>query len=330
MKNLSYIYIGFVVLTAAACSNNASDELDLNGNIQLRATVGNLIVNSRAGIAGAEADPYLPQDGVPFEAAVWVRNYDGYYENSPTGDTNLPVHTTVKFDGSQMAYLMYDNKNLKYPTDNKKVYCVGLYPVSEPLKWKTTDNKIVSHPINGETDLMFAPEIEGSWNLKFTTQQYEHLLTWIKINICATSHDAVDAWGTIKQICITSDSEVQVDLKSGTYKYIGEQLIYTMSNSCTLSTSIHEVGSVFCSPEKEYQVTVITTNKNGKVEARTIPLSLNLIDIDDGDKTTEVTHEDQARGKCFVFSLYFTPHKVIDGVCTLNSWNNQNEDIYLN
>ncbi len=329
MKILS-IYISFIALTMAACSENTSDGPDLSGNIQLKATVGDLRINGRAGIKGAEAAPYRPQDGKPYEAAVWVRNYDGDYENNPIGDTNLPVHTTVKFDGSQMAYVLHDNKNLKYPTDNKKVYCVGLYPVSEPLKWKTTDNKIVSHPIDGEADLMFAPEIEGSWNLNFKTQQYEHLLTWIKINICASSHDAVDAWGRIKQICITSDSEVQVDLKNGTYQYIGEQLIYTMTSSTTLSTSIHEVGSVFCSPEKEYKVTVITTNKSGDVEARTIPLTLNLIKIDDGDKVTEVTHEDQARGKCFVFSLYFTPHKVIDGVCTLNSWNNQNEDIYLN
>lgn len=319
----------FVFLTMAACSETASDEPDLNGNIQLGVTVGDLQISSRAGV---EADPYLAQDGKPLKAAVWFRNYDGDYENNPDAKTNLPVHTTVEFNGSQLTYVLYDKKNLKYPTGNSKIYCVGLYPVSEPLQWKTTDNMIVSHDINGNQDLMFAPEIEGCWNQNFPLQRYEHLLTWIKINICATSHDAVEAWGMIEQIYIHSDDEVTIDLKGGScsYKESGQKKIPVMSNSSLLSTSTHEVGSVFCSPETEYKVTVQTRNKSGKMEERTITLPLNLIDIDNDDYMTEVTTEEQARGKCFVLSLYFMPHNVVDGICTLNSWSNQNEDIYIN
>ncbi|MEY8685095.1 hypothetical protein AB9N12_02795 [Bacteroides sp. AN502(2024)] len=323
MKKLSLVYIGFVFLTMAACSESASDEADLSGNIQLGVTVGDLQINSRAGVT---AVPYLPQEGKTFEAAVWFRKYDGDYENKPDASINLPVHTTVEFDGSQLKYVFYDNKNLKYPTDNTNVCCIGLYP---KLNWETTDNKVVSHSINGAEDLMFASEIEGSWNRHFPPQQYEHLLTWIKINICASSHDAVDAWGMIEQIYVTSDSEVQIDLKNGSCQYVSPQLIPAMNSSKLLSTSIQEVGSVFCSPEKEYKVTVETKNKSGVVEKRTIPLTLNLIDVEHDDKITNVTQESQAKGKCFVFSLYFTPHNVIDGVGTLNSWSNQNEDIYL-
>lgn len=36
-----------------------------------------------------------------------------------------------------------------------------------------------------------------------------------------------------------------------------------------------------------------------------------------------------AWGKLFILSLYFTPFNIIEGTCTLNYWNDQNEDLYL-
>ncbi len=47
------------------------------------------------------------------------------------------------------------------------------------------------------------------------------------------------------------------------------------------------------------------------------------------DTIEPITDPAEAIGRCFVFSLYFTPYSVISGVTTLNSWDNQNEDIYL-
>jgi len=329
MRNLNFIYMGFVFLTMAACSEIASDDSVRSGNIQLCATVGDLQIDGRS---GASAAPFLP--GAPLEADVWFRNDNGGYENNPDGETNLPVHTTVTFEGSKLTYVKYDNKDLKYPSDKSKVCCIGLYPKSDPTKseWKTTDNKIVSHRINGEEDLMFAQEMKGSWDQKFPPQEYKHLLTWIKIDICASSHEAIDAWGTIKQISVTSDSEVKVNLIDGTWQYESPKPIDTMKDEDVdvfLSTSIYEIGSVFCSPELEYKVTVVTKNKGGVEESRTISLKLNLIDVENNDKVTELEKESDAMGKCFVFSLYFTPYDVIEGTCTLNSWSNQNEDIYV-
>ncbi len=325
MKNLRYIY-GLAFLMMAACSENDPEESAISGNIQLGATVGDLQINSRV-----TAAPYLPQKGEPLNAAVWFRNEGGGYEDNPALPTYLPVHTTVTFDGLQMTHVTYneDNKEyyLKYPTDHDvKVYCVGMFPQSG---WSTTDNIVVTHAINGSEDLMFAKEIEGSWKQRFPTQEYKHLLTWIRITICASSHEAIDAWGTIKQITVNSDSEVSVNLETEEYTYGGEpQQIETMSKDVTLTTAIQQVGDVFCSPKTAYTVTV-TCIKNGEEITKNVSLPLNIIHVNENDRVELVTDESQAIGRCFVFSLYFTPNDVIEGECMLNSWSNQNEDVLL-
>lgn len=325
MKNLKFIYTGVVFLTMAACSESALDKPDMRGNIQLGATVGDLQINSRA-----TADPLLTQQGDTLKAVVWLSDKMGEYGENPDSITNLPIRTKVEFKGSQLEYVYDDEeKNIQYPADDKLVYCIGLYPDSG---WETSNDKIVEHGINGVEDLMFASRITGKWTNHFNLQRYEHLLTWIKINICATSHDAVDAWGTIEQITVNSDSNVTIDLETGKYSYGGDpqeiETITAGSDDIHLSTATHEVGSVFCSPEKGYTVTVTSKNKNNEEIEQTVKLNLNIINVDD-DSIKEVSEEEDARGKCFVFSLYFTPHKVIEGVCTLNSWYNQNEDIYI-
>ncbi len=323
MKNLRYIY-GLAFLMMAACSENDPEESAISGNIQLGATVGDLQINSRV-----TAAPYLPQKGEPLNAEVWFRNENGGYEHNPVLPTYLPVHTTVKFDGLQMTHVTYKEEYfLKYPTEHDvKVYCVGMSPQSG---WRSTsDNTVVTHAINGSEDLMFAKEIEGSWKQRFPTQEYKHLLTWIRITICASSHEAIDAWGTIKQITVNSDSEVSVNLETEEYTYGGEpRQIETMSKGVTLTTAIQQVGDVFCSPEKAYTVTV-TCIKNGEEIKKTVSLPLNIIHVDKNDKVESVTQERQAIGRCFVFSLYFTPNDVIEGECMLNSWSNQNEDVLL-
>ncbi len=326
-------------MTVPACSESGSDERAGSRDIRLGAAVGDMPVSSRA-----VADPYLgstPSAANPFKAAVWFRKVVGDYTNSPEADTNLPVHTSVTFDGPQLEYVYGDaassQNSLKYPTDDSEVCCVGLYPDDEG--WETTDNVTASHKIDGTADLMFAKEISGNWNSPFSTQRYDHLLTWVKINICATSHEAVDAWGKILHIYISSDHEVEIDLENGTCKYIpatsGEVYLPTMHKGAedhpdtpiVLSTATQEVGSVLCSPKTEYTLKIVSQNKSGNEETRIITMNLTL--MNDDDTITDVTNYEDAIGKCFVFSLYFTPYSVIEGVCALNSWNNQNDDIYL-
>lgn len=320
MRSLRFIYVGFAVLMAVACSEDVRNEPVADGDIQLGAAVENLQINSRA-----VANPF--HGGQPFTAAVWFRHHDGVYEDNPDATTSLPVHTNVEFDASLQAYVWYNNKNLKYPAADTEVKCIGLYPATD---WNTSDNINISHDIDGEADLMFAKEITGKWTEKFPVQEYGHLLTWIKINVCASSHDAVASWGSIQQIEISSDSKVTVvNLQTGQCQYSGEQMIETISagGGVSLGTTAREVGSVFCSPEKEYTVKVTAINQIGETVEKTITLKLNLMDAN--GEITALENERDAIGKCFVFSLNFMPYDVIEGMCALNAWNSQDESIYI-
>jgi len=315
-----------------ACSKSDADECAESGNIRLSAAVGNIETGSRT-----VADPYLgttPSLAKPLESAVWFRVGDaGVYEDKPASETNLPVHTGVTFNGPQLEFVYSGTNNLKYPTDNTPVYCVGLYP--NDGGWTANgDCTKASHPIDGAKDLMFAGEIRGIWDDPFGSPlEYEHLLSWVKIAVCATSHDTAEAWGDIEQISINSKSGVEVDLKTGvpTYYNTGDtdRFVNTMGSPVGLQTTMHEVGSVLCSPETRYTLRVKTKNNPTEKEI-SLKLSLMGKDPDTQEETlTQFSDPSLARGKCFVLSLYFKPYNVIEVVCILNSWNNQSEDIYL-
>ncbi len=314
-------------MAMAACSENGTGEIGGSVDIRLGAAVGGIQAGSRI-----VADPYLGTVPKQFESAVWFSNTAGVYEHNPSATTCLPCRTAVTFRSTQLEYVYYtaENlpaKNLQYPTDDSKVYCVGFYP--NDGDWTTSDNTNVSHPIDGRDDLMFAKEIDGTWNRHFDTLRYEHMLTWVKIAVCATSHDTANAWGRIEKINVTnSKSNINIDLQTGSCSYGGEPKTIETMNADTpipLHTTMHEVGSVLCSPETEYTLMIKTENN---AEPKTITLDLRSMSAD-GDTLTDIAEPGQARGKCFVLSLYFKPYNVIDAVCVLNAWNNENEDIYL-
>jgi len=328
-----------------ACSESDADAGPDSGNIRLDAVVGAIETGSRADAdPGAGTNPYYaypyrgttPSEDNSLDAALWFRlgEAGSVYENNPSAMTNLPVHTAVNFKGPQKEFVLYGGKNLTYPTDaTASVCCVGLYPNDEGQDGGWTlgpDNMSASHPIDGVTDLMFAKEISGTWNAPLASLRFEHLLTWVKIAICATSHDTAEAWGAIEQIrIVNSKSNVSVDLKSGTPTYSNADPaghpINTLDSPVELLTTMHEVGSVLCSPEMEYTLEIKTANNT---DLKKITLKLDLMDLKD-DSLKPIENADQARGKCFVLSLYFKPYKVVEAVCILNSWNNQSEDIYV-
>ncbi len=320
---------------AAACSESDAEHCAPDSNIQLSVAIGDIETSSRAATDPVEANPYrgsTPSVTNPFDTAIWFREDGGVYNNAPTEPTYLPIHTSAKFTGPQLTYVFYrdaasNEYNLQYPTDNTNVYCVGLYPKDG---WETTDGQVVTHPIDGQSDLMFAAEKSGTWNVHFDALEYNHLLTWIKIAVCATSHHTAEAWGDIEQITITGQSGLKIDLMTGACTYDGNYSPRTVKLLDTngpdnpkvhINTTMHEVGSIFCSPETSYTLTIKTTNNT---EARSITLD-NLLD----ENGAILTDPNDARGKCYVLSLYFKPYNVIEGACLLNAWSNQNEDIYL-
>ena len=64
----------------------------------------------------------------------------------------------------------------------------------------------------------------------------------------------------------------------------------------------------------------ITTEFGGE---KTIDISLSDLDY------VEISDPAETVGKLYILRLYFNPFNIIEGTCTLNYWNGQNDDLYL-
>ena len=355
------IYIALISLLAACDRFEATNDY----HIGLKAGVGEIGTVSKS---TAIADPYegtTPTSGKPLAAEVWFSRSATSFPDSIEDDaTNLPSHTTMTFNSEAATYAYFDkngNKSsepgeeIKYPTDATNVYCVGFHPVTDKVHptdgWSTTDGFHVSHPINGSEDLMFADVISGTWDSHFQPQEYKHLLTWIKVNVCAMTMETAKQWGKVTKITISSKSSVNIDLSkakghSEKITYGGDDqtlVIYDDPTGTDLSLTSQVLGSVFCSPmtisvpvvgndgqqtgENKtlagYTVS-ITTKPEGSTEITTT-IKVGLSDLDYND----VRDPGSTVGKLYILSLYFNPFNIIEGTCTLNYWNGQNDDLYL-
>lgn len=322
MKGLYMLYgIGIVAALSVACSDSLED---MEGcDIALNAVVSDIQSSSRASVA-TPFKGVAPTESSILSADVWFSTTSGEYGNNGTAPTYLPCRTTVDYKGvlvkpTNGAY------NLKYPigTDaDKPVYLVGF----SPSGWTTTNGTSASHAIDGSQDLMYAPEVYGTWTNPIEEQEYRHLLTWLKVCICATDPEAITAWGKVTKISVESNGQVDITAlgsNGGTIAYSGATPIVALDTPKNLQTTMQEVGSVFCSPEIEYTVTVETSLGGTKC----IEIPLNILNPD--DSLTAITDEGQAVGRLFILTLYFNRFDLVEGVCTLNSWNNQDEDLYL-
>lgn len=340
------IYIALISLLAAC---DRFEETNDYHHIGLKAGIGEIGAASKSTTV---ADPYegtTPTSGNPLTAEVWFSRSVGSFLHDPTADaaTNLPCHTTMTFNSEAATYAYFDKngdsssqpgEEIKYPTDATTVYCVGFHPASD---WSTTDGIHVSHPINGCEDLMFADVIEGTWNDHFETQNYKHLLTWVKVNVCAMTMETARQWGKVTEITVSSKSSVSIDLSKGTgasdkVTYGGDNqslVIYDDPTGTELSLTSKDLGSALCSPMTVsdpvlgdvagYTVSITTQPEGSPEITKTIDISLSDLDY------VEIKDPAETVGKLYILSLYFNPFNIIEGTCTLNYWNGQNEDLYL-
>ena len=340
MKRIFYIIFGGLTLTTG-CSKFGHDA---DSRIGLSVGICSLDIDTK--VAGANPyDETMISGTNSFETAVWFSLKNDIFENNPDNTSFLPCHTTMNFTSTGITYASYKNGNLEkdltypIPEDGKaaSVYCVGFYPSSG---WLTSDGETVSHEITGSEDLMYAPKITGDWVNRFSEQTYNHQLTWLKINACATTMEAGKQWGGIAKVEVVSDQYINIDLTKATGNISFNTPVYitTFENTDTgvenvddeeeenqgdeyvdqqLTLNSIEVGSVFCSPEKQYSIRI--TMKSGVVKNLDIPLK-NL-------NGAPLTSESEAAGKLFVINLYFQPFAIVEGTSMLYYWNNKNEDL---
>lgn len=333
------IYIGIVVCCCLfACSEHGGILPEgQKQDISLSAVVDEVRTVSRSGTDDGAYTGTVPSLDNELEAAVWFSLNSGSYPAVRPDDpisqtTNIPVHTTIKFTSGTATFPenLPEDQKPQYPTTGS-VYCVGFYPKDS---WELVENHmdtLASHALSGTQDLMFAPEISGSWNQHFTTQRYRHMLTWLKVCVCATSTEANKYWGKLKKITLhdVSDS-ITVNLKKVEKDSFSLKKTVTYSKGkrnvdildspagIDLKITTQDVTSAFCEPKPSYTLTIECTN------GKAANINVDLKELAGYDKNLL----SYPAGLQYVLILYFHPFNVVEGVCTLNAWNAQNEDLY--
>lgn len=352
MKRI-YLIILYIVLLGCVCLSSCTEQLDINrtdNTISLRAEVENVMPTTRS---GSYAEPVADNN---ITATVWFSTVQGKFpygkgtDNPKDESTNIPGHYDIDFMGEAAVFpnVVNENERPRYPIPNENeevqdVYCVGFYPHTD---WKYVEGtggkpSTATHAITGFEDLMFAAPIRGNWNKHFDRQKFTHLLTWLKVCVCTTTTEAGNYWGKLKKISlvdvpsglqINDLSKMQSDyedandkvtltssdispLKDETGDIILESLdIVDNPSGIDLGINIQDVGSIFCYPQSTYTLKIVC-------EYGTVTKKITLSSLSDDVIGFPA-------GFQYVLTLYFHPFNVVEGVCILNAWDAQNEDLY--
>ena len=323
------------VFLMLSCNMISSHEED--GRITLSA-----VVKDMGGVESKTADPF---EGItttkPLNAKVLFSFNAGSYTNKAEYPWYIPSHTDVSYSGSGLTFIKYEGKDVIYPTSTDialgqsgTVYCTGLYP---DTGWEfNNEGTSASHRIDGSADIMFADQIYGTWAEPFTVQEYSHLQTWIRVLASANTIDAGAQWGKIQKVTIESSDAISITFPQenakSTITYSSNHtdiIVYDKDTDTenpegrSLSITTSPIGEVFVSPQSTLTVTVYTsTFPEGKtVDIQLRDISNNII--------PESAISEKVKGHLFVLNLNFNPLSIIEGVCTLQYWNDQDEDIYL-
>lgn len=336
--NLKIPYCFIALFMLAAC-NNDTDELPVEIPISMNAQMVTDVDATRA-LSTNEIRGALPSKEYPLEALLCFSTTSKVYDAEPTPvvPTYLPCHTTINYTSGTKTYPAPIGENdIKYPIDNTKVYCIGLHPNTG---WTFEDDNpscCASYTLDGRSDIMFAPEINGSMYTPFGTQTYTHLQTWVKLNVCATYPEAIEAWGKIKSIKLKGYNNIKIDLdtefnnrtelktalSTGKIAFGGELTLEPVveSDDVYLKTQLKELSSFFYVPAGiNNNVLEIETKNKGK-----ITVSFDLVD----ENHNVITDLSDALGKIFVIELHFFPIDMVKVKCTLNQWEDWTDNLYM-
>lgn len=321
------IYILFLILVVSGCNGKISPE---KRGIRLN-----------VGVSGLDTETKAPFVDGEFTPSVWFSYSPGIYPDAPEGDVNLPNRIVTTFTSDKVSDIRDESgKLLQYPiTDNgnTKIYCTGFYPSDGWIINQSQTTYSATHAIDGDSDLMFAEQIAGSYQENFGDFTFNHLLTWISFIASATSVDAAAIWGDIENLTITTpQSSLTVTLSGSigtpsTVNYSGETSVITVTNTSTpLSVKAADLGSALCSPpyskvidSKTYYGYDISVSTAGIKETKSIFVPLY------GTDSKPIIDPQAAIGKQYVLSLYFNEVSVVSGVCTLKYWEDEREDLYV-
>ena len=239
MKKISLI-LSCLLPLLAACSTDGPDIAGLSGHpIYLRAGVDE---------TPRTRSPYVPMDQQdnmldyptathPLHTDVWGsttpyvfteeldpdngnKPYDGSGENG-----KVAIHTDAIFQSGDPQLLRTAIYN---ETTKPEVFFVAFSPISSGTgAWSTTDGTKAMRSFYGNDDLLFAPQVKGTYAQDFSKSpllHFRHLLTWLRIEVKAESEAVSNSWGKIRSISLTSGSRVEVNLAQDAYDSEGNYL----------------------------------------------------------------------------------------------------------
>ena len=369
MKNSIFLSIAAGALLLSACSESLETVSDVaqqaqDNRIQVALGVRQMDVVTRSNALGTEGTMTVtaksfsgrePTEDNPFYPMVWFSDDETKGNYTLTDDAH---RNKVKFTSTTLTFPDYD---IEYNTadKSKKTWCFGLYPTNDGLwgventaGWEPTPlGTVLYADISGQEDLMYADQVAGSINDKFTSEiggdndnrlQFHHLLTWLKIRVNAAEQGAGTAWGKVKLLRVKTQRRVRIDLGTG-------QIYDKTSDEYWINAFVPDpddavnpqqykdlepdtpedpmVASVLAVPATHYLLEYQTEEMS---EAKTIDIPLYML-VDDGTGTLvsqPVTTPDEARNKVFVITLFFYQREKVEAQCTLEPMTDEVELVY--
>lgn len=206
-----------------------------------------------AGIGNSESTraPYYPTNGSgtaltaptlehPLNVSVWASTTSGTYPNSElNGRTGtVAIHTDAHFQSGD-PQLLGDAIYPKAQTQGESpepVYFVGLHPLSNQTNsWTATnDNKDAQFTFTGKEDVMFAPQISGTYGTAFEQSpqfHFYHLLTWLRISMVAYLGEDEENSTTLTE----NDKKLKREEVSNAWGNITELTLKNQKNIITIS-----------------------------------------------------------------------------------------------
>lgn len=280
-RNNLYIAISFVLASMWACTDDVPpmEQTDKEASrIYLSAGVGEVVSSRTPYHPSKEGDIYVPTMSNPLNVSVWASTNSGVFLHKVDGSSGKPydgsgdndevaIHTTAYFQSAapqllgEAVYPKNDtifNDNGTYEVETNTVFFVGLHPKSETggSSWKTSNGSDAEFTFTGKEDVMFAPQIFGTYGTDYADSpqfHFHHLLTLLRIEMVADKNeDDIEkkegvsaAWGKIISLkLIQQPNKVTVsNLGSVTKDNMASNVAYTNAGSNPVDMDLYHTGT---------------------------------------------------------------------------------------
>ena len=201
----------------------------------------------------------VPSGSSPLKALVCAstaKDADGGYlfpsdGKDGTEDGTVGKHLPAEFQSGSAQLINGAYYNQRYP-DNK-VHFAALHPQSG---WTIGNDATATIIFDGSDDVMFAPVVTGQYgNATYPKLKFNHLLTWLRVEIAAETEEVANAWGPLQTMTISSLRTVSFSINTETF--VADNIQF--SGNTTDVIPFHKTGSnsgeIFPDSTEGYQLT---------------------------------------------------------------------------